>query len=173
LIPKKIAKLLISCPRDEKYIAYRLGQHNIYLEALRAIKTQKNEHSLVRIALIKYEDKGDINLLIQDFNLEPNSYVSRVFKTAIFSSKLKTKAFLYTAAVNLLALASGKTLRIKSMNKDLQKQFYEICLDINANKGFGVKFDFDEYDAKVELREYKEEDRTWIVIISDLSKFLD
>lgn len=176
MIPQKITKLLITNPSDEKYLAYRLGQHNLYLEAYRMLKTQKNDHSLSSIAMIKYDKKQDVIDFIKDFSLEDHANVSRIFKTGVFHSKkgLNPKAFLYTAATNLLALTSGKTIRIKSQSKELQKKFYEICLEVNANKSFGVKFDFDEYDAKIELRQYTElNGRIWIVILSDLSKFLD
>lgn len=163
---------MISNLADEQYLAYQLGKQDIYLERIKSIKTSKDRKLTPRIAVIRYHRDSDITSFIKLSGIQ----ALRIFKTAIFRKgrERKTKAFFYATANNLLALSKGLTLRIKSKVPELQKEFYDICVKVEKEKDFGTKFDYDNYDVKVEIKEYKEQERTWILVTTEgLSKFLE
>jgi len=172
-IPKRISKLLIPNLADVNNLSYQLGRQDIYLEKLKPIHTNnKNEHTIPKIAVVRYHRSKDITSFIEHSGI----FALRIFKSGIFRQgrERKTKAFFYTLANNLLALSKGHTLRIKSKCPDLQKELYDICVAVEKEKAFGVTFDYDIYDVKVEIREYKEAKRTWIVVTTKgLSEFLE
>jgi len=165
-MPKLLGKLLVLNLQDEHYLAYKLGQFNIYLEKVKRIETVGSSHEsqIPRLVIIRYEANKDILA----FLLKSGLQAERIFKSAVFprgKGKIKSKAFFYATAVNLLTLLKGRTLRIKSKDPKLQQRFYDICLKINKEKNLGCKFDYDVYEAYVELRKYDNTPgRTWLIV---------
>jgi len=168
--PKHFAKLLLFRISDPFQLCYSLGRHNILLLSLTEIKTSERKQINPFVAVVKYYKDKDITKFIKSGDFE----AMRIFKTAIFrNNKVRTKAFLYSSANNLLALLKGKTLRIDSKNPELSKQFYNICVEVNKEFSLGVSFDYDVFDCTASVREYKEKNKHWLIITTDLDKVLE
>jgi len=166
-IPKEHAKILVLC-EDSRYLAYKLGKYNIYLEHFELLGTQKNRSAgsptIVKIRFVNSKD-------IVDFIKKEEDTIRawRIFKSAGWTKKPMTIGFLYRSADNFIGLFPGKTLRVKGSNLELRKQFYDICVKVNTklSKDLQVKFDYDEYDAEVDIRDYiTQNGKYWIVIIA-------
>jgi len=167
-IPKLLGKLLVLNLQDDNYLAYKLGQFNIYLEKVKRIETVGSSHEsqIPKLVIIRYETNQDI----LQFLLKSGLQAERVFKSAAFPRKkkgIKSKAFFCASAMNLLTLLKGRTLRIKSKDRKLQQEFYDLCFKINKEKNLGCKFDYDLYEAYVEVKSYENTPgKIWIVIIT-------
>ncbi len=164
-IPKNHAKLLVLC-EDMRYLAYKLGKYNIYLEHFKMLQTQKNacagSPSIVKIRFEKSQD-------IADFIKNEASTIKawRVFKSAGWIKTPKTFGFPHRCASNLLTLFPGKVLRIKGSNTKIRNEFYNICVEFNNKlpKEKQVSFDYDKYDAEIIIKDYTTQDgKHWLIV---------
>lgn len=169
-LPRNLGKLLVFNLKDRNYLAYKLGQYGIYLERIRNIETVKDS-LCPKLVVVRYSNNSEIYEFIKDSGLQ----VQRVFKSAVFpKDKVRNKGLFYSTANNLLALVKGKTLRILSKERDLQEEFYKILLEVNEEKKFNCKFDFDIFDVLVEVKKYTTPKRIWIIIVTQgLDKVLE
>lgn len=159
-LPGKLGKLLVYGVTDDNYLAFQLGKEGIYLARTTPIVTTDDPRLQPKIAVIRYENHEDV----YSFLSKTDILSFRVFKVATFKTKARTRAFFYTIANNILGLAKGKVIRIKSKHPKLRKELYDIAVIVNTEGNFGCSFDYDEYDVVLELRKFKEEGRTWFVI---------
>jgi len=112
------------------------------------------------MAVIRYNADKDIYCFLK--NTDILSF--RIFKHAIFKTKARTKAFFYSVANNILGLAKGKVLRIKSKHQKLRKELYDIAVKVNEEGKFECSFDYDKYDLLLELKKFNTKDKTWFVV---------
>jgi len=165
----RIAKLLVFCT-DDKRILYELSKSGLFVEKIIPIITHKDKKLIPKMVVIKYEKNSHVSEFLRNSSFK--SY--RIFKSACFTKNFRDRAFLLNVAMNLLSLCKGKTLRIRSKDKEKQQKFYEICQTLNKEHNLGVKFDFDNYDIQVILKIYKEPKKThYIVIAPQLTYFLE
>lgn len=149
---------------DKNYLMYQLGKHNIYAETIREINVDKIQNlNNPFIVKVHFEKDKDVTKFFEKEGIK--GY--RIFKSAKFKNKpSKPKALFGATAMNILGLLRGRTIRIKSENKEYRKWFYECCVEDNKKHNLGVKFDFEKYDVEVDIKEYKASDYTFIVILT-------
>jgi hypothetical protein len=159
-----LTKLLVFC-KDVNYLAYQLGKYDIYLDRIKTIQTHVADSIMIpRVATVFFDRLKDVQVYLKYSPIRSH----RIFKHAKYPTKKpRSRNLFYNSAKNLLSLAKGKTIRIKSQDRNFQKTFYEICLEMNQELGTNCIFDYDGYNILVDIKKYVEFDKqfTWIIIL--------
>lgn len=160
-MPRKLGKLLVYGVTDDNYLAFQLGKVGIYLARTIPIVTTDNPRLRPKVAIIRYDNHEDVYKFLKSTDI----FSFRIFKVAVFKTKARTRAFFYTIANNILGLAKGKVIRIKSRHPKLRKELYNISVIVNKEGNFGCSFDYDVYDVVLELRKFTDsEGKAWFVV---------
>lgn len=159
-IPQSITKLLIVGVHNFNELAFELGKKNLYLQSMIPIEVSENVVMQPHIVTVRYFTREELNNFIDNSVYN----VKRIFKHAIYTAKVKEKALLYSSAKNLLHIINGRTLRIDSKDKNLRQYFYEIAQEVNKKEKTNVKFDFDEYDVKIDLQQHVAPNGVFIIL---------
>jgi len=160
-----IHKLLITGDRSQSYLAFRLGQFDIYLQAYEPIirvSTDKNAPGFWNtpyIAVVRTPCRLNINAFVKEMK-EFKAY--KIFKWGPYLRDDMYIAFVHNCVKNAMGIRQGSTFYIdapnnkgESHNLRFKKIFYEQAVFMNKDCSFGCKFDYDEYDYKFEIRTYR------------------
>lgn len=159
-LPPNMGKLLVYGALDENYLAYELGKNGIYLDHVDRVETTNDERLIPKIAIVRYPRDLDMDNFITTTTLQ----VLRIFKHAVFTKTVRTKAFFYSVANNLLGLAAGHVIRVKSNSMKLRDELYKIFETVNKEGKFNCAFDYDDYEVVVDLKVYIAGPKTYMIV---------
>lgn len=160
-----IHKLLITGVKSKKYLAFRLGQFDIYLQDYTPIirsSTEKDAPAYWNtpyIAIVRTPCRLNVSAFIKEMR---EFRVYKIFKWGPYLTDIRYFGFIDTCMMNAMGLRQGSTFYIDapnnkgdSSNLKFKKLFYERAVKLNEEHNFGCKFDYDEYDYKFEVRTYR------------------
>jgi len=160
-----IHKLLITGARSKKYLAFRLGQFDTYLQDYEPIirsSTEKNASAFWNtpyIAVVRTPCRLNVSAFIKEMK-EFKAY--KIFKWGPYLTDDRYYGFICNCMMNAMGLRQGSTFYIDapnnkggSPNMKFKKLFYERAVELNEENNFGCKFDYEVYDYKFEVRTYR------------------
>ena len=149
MIPtNRVAKFLVYA-NNKNEIYYEFGRHNIYVDAVKLLK--KLQDSDIYIVKVIFDKDEYLDHFLSGSDLR---YI-RSFKTGLTRNGKIPLKFGLTVSKNLCGLLKGQTIRVKSKDKVMQKNFYNMLSSVNDEFAFGCKFDFDAYDVTFDVKPIK------------------
>lgn len=150
--PTKKATAMLIYSNDPNEIYFECGKAGLYVHKMRMMVEYPSKINPYYV-IVKTDNEKNLTKFIEKTDLQ----AIRLFKTCVHSKKYKkppTK-FVYSTSRNLVGLLNGKTIRVRSTDKDLQDLFYKVLTEINKEFSYGCKFDFDKFDVTFVIKEIK------------------